>query len=142
MWEKYRKESKQTICIIGVLTIAAKLCKADGHFSIEEEEEILSIIPHDKDQKRLLLRILDEAAADPNPITFHAERIKKLIGDDHKDFLEFILAVLYKLAYSDHIYSEEEERDIRKVAKIFNIEKTLPEKILVFIEKKLKRRDN
>ena len=61
MWEKYRKESKQTICIIGVLTLAAKLCKADGHFSIEEEEEILSIIPHDKDQKRLLLRILDEA---------------------------------------------------------------------------------
>ena len=40
----YRKESKQTICIIGVLTLAAKLCKADGHFSIEEEEEILSII--------------------------------------------------------------------------------------------------
>ena len=37
MWEKYRRESKQTICIIGVLTLAAKLCQADDHFSIVEE---------------------------------------------------------------------------------------------------------
>ena len=124
MWEKYRKESKQTICIIGVLTLSAKLCQADGHFSIEEEEEILSIIPHEKDQKRLLLRILDEAAADTNAITFHAERIKRLIGDEHQDFLEFIIAVLYRLAHSDHIYHDEEDRAIRDVAKIFGIEKT------------------
>jgi len=46
MWEKYRHESKQTICIIGVLTLATKLCKADGHFSEIEEEAILKIIPH------------------------------------------------------------------------------------------------
>ena len=142
MWEKYRHESKQTICVIGVLILAAKLCKADGHFNVYEEEEILKVIPHEPHQKRVLMKILDEAGADSKPIEYDAMRIKKLIGDDHKDFLEFILAVLYKLAYSDHVYSEEEERDIRKVAKIFNIEKTLPEKILVFIKKKFKRRDN
>ena len=139
MWEKYRKESKQTICIIGVLTLAAKLCKADGHFSIEEEEEILSIIPHDKDQKRLLLRILDEAAADPNPITFHAERIKKLIGDEHQDFLEFIIAVLFQLAHEDHVYSEEEDRDIKKVAEIFWVEESflqsIKRKTIMFFQK-------
>tara|TARA_B100000686_G_C16337262_1_gene736095 strand:+ start:42 stop:524 length:483 start_codon:yes stop_codon:yes gene_type:complete len=142
MWEKYRHESKQTICIIGVLILSAKLCKADGHFNIYEEEEILKVIPHEPHQKRILMKILDEAGADSKPIEYDAMRIKKLIGDDHKDFLEFILAVLYKLAYSDHIYSEEEERDIKKVAKIFNIEKTLPEKILAMIKKKFKRRDN
>ena len=142
MWEKYRHESKQTICVIGVLILAAKLCKADGHFNIYEEEAILKVVPHEPYQKRILLKILDEAGADSKPIEYDAMRIKKLIGDDHKDFLEFILAVLYKLAYSDHVYSEEEERDIRKVAKIFNIEKTLPEKILVILKKKFKRRDN
>ena len=135
MWEKYRKESKQTICIIGVLTLAAKLCKADGHFSIEEEEEILSIIPHDKDQKRMLLRILDEAAADPNSITFHAERIKRLIGNEHQDFLEFIIAVLYRLAHSDHVYHDEEDKMIREVAKVFGVEKTYVDK---FIETTIK----
>ena len=142
MWEKYRHESKQTICVIGVLILAAKLCKADGHFNIYEEEAILKVVPHEPYQKRILLKILDEAGADSKPIEYDAMRIKKLIGDDHKDFLEFILAVLYKLAYSDHVYSEEEERDIRKVAKIFNIEKTLPEKILVILKKKFKRKDN
>lgn len=130
MWEKYRRESKQTICIIGVLTLAAKLCQADGHFSIVEEEEILKIIPHERDQKRILLKILDEAAADPHTIQYHAKRIYKLIGDDHKDFLEFILAVLYKLGHSDHVYSEEEDLEIRKVAHEFGIKESLLSKIL------------
>ena len=146
MWEKYRKESKQTICIIGVLTLAAKLCKADGHFSIEEEEEILSIIPHDKDQKRLLLRILEEAADDPNSITFHAERIKRLIGSEHQDFLEFIIAVLYQLAHIDHVYSEEEDRDIKKVAEIFGLEETflqsIKRKTLLFFKNLKRKNDN
>ena len=104
LWGKYRNESKQTICIIGVLILSAKLCKADGHFSIEEEEEILKIIPHDPHQKRILMKILEEGANDLNPISFHANKIKILIGDDQPDFLEFIVAVLYRLAHSDHIY--------------------------------------
>ena len=142
MWEKYRHESKQTICVIGVLILAAKLCKADGHFNIYEEEAILKVIPHEPHQKRILMKILEEAGEDKQPIEYDAARIKDLIGDDHRDFLEFILAVLYKLAYSDHVYSEEEERDIRKVAKIFNIEKSFIEKILHNLKQKIKKREN
>ncbi len=56
------------------------------------------------------MRILEEAAEDPHPITYHAERIKKLIGEDDKDFLEFIIAVLFRLAHSDHIYHVEEDQ--------------------------------
>jgi len=131
--DKYRHESKQTICVIGVLVLSAKLCKADGHFSIHEEEEILKIIPHEPQQKRILLKILEEAAKDSSPIEQDAYRIKTLIGEEHSDFLEFILAVLVRLAKSDHVYSEEEERDIRKIAKVFNIKKTLYEKMLIKI---------
>ena len=54
MWEKYRHESQQTICIIGVLTLSVKLCKADGHFSAQEETEILKIIPHEASKKIFL----------------------------------------------------------------------------------------
>jgi|TARA_Y100000294_G_scaffold134736_1_gene127392 uncharacterized tellurite resistance protein B-like protein len=133
MLDKYRHESKQTLCIIGVLVLSAKLCKADGHFSEQEEEEILKIIPHEPQQKRILLKILDEAAKDPKPIVDDASRIKKLIGEEHSDFLEFILAVLVRLAKSDHVYSEEEERDIRKIAEVFNIKKTLYERMLIKI---------
>ena len=139
MWDKYRHESKQTICIIGVLILAAKLCKADGHFNIHEEEEILKIIPHEPNQKRILLKILDEAGADTQPIEHDAQRIKKLLGSENKDFLEFIIAVLYRLAHSDHVYSIEEDRDIRKVAEIFGIKKPLSEKVLLKIKLFLKK---
>ena len=142
MWEKYRHESKQTICIIGVMILAAKLCKADGHFNVYEEEAILNVIPHEPHQKKILMKILDEAGEDKQPIEYDAMRIKKLIGESHKDFLEFILAVLYKLAYSDHVYSEEEERDIRKVAKIFNIKKLFFEKLFLGIKKKFNKKNN
>ena len=124
MWTKYRHESKQTICIIGVLILATKLCKADGHFSLEEEEAILKIIPHEFHNKRILMRIMKEASEDDKPIDFDALRLKKLIGDEHKDFLEFIVAVLYQLAHVDHVYSEEEDRDIKKVAEIFGLEES------------------
>ena len=124
LWNKYRNESKQTICIIGVLILSAKLCKADGHFSIDEEEEILKIIPHDPHQKRILMKILEEGANDLNPISFHANKIRILIGNDQPDFLEFIVAVLYRLAHSDHIYHVDEDQAIRDVAKIFGITKT------------------
>ena len=124
MWDKYRHESKQTICIIGVLILSAKLCRADGHFSEKEEEEILKIIPHETQQKRILIRILEEAYNDPNPIEHDAKNLKALLEDEHPEFLEFIIAALYKLAHTDHIYSEAEDEDIRSVANIFGISKS------------------
>ena len=54
----------------------------------------------------------------------------------------FIVAVLYQLAHVDHVYSEEEDRDIKKVAEIFGLEETylqiIQRKILLFF-KNLKR---
>ena len=38
--------------------------------------------------------------------------------------LEFIIAVLYRLAHSDHIYHDEEDKAIREVARVFGVEKT------------------
>lgn len=131
MWDKYRHETKQTICVIGFLILSAKLCKADGHFNIYEEEEILRLIPHETKQKRILMKILDEAGKDTKPIEHDARKIKQLIGQEHPDFLEFIIAALYKLAYVDDLYSEEEERDIRKVAAVFGIKKSLLDKIFL-----------
>ena len=124
IWEKYKSESYQTLCIIGILVLSAKLCKADGHFSQHEKDEILKILPHETNQKMIIENILDEGADDKNDISFHAQVIKKKLGDN-KEFLEFILAVLYKLGHSDHVYSEEEDLEIRKVAYEFGIKKSL-----------------
>ena len=148
IWQKYRSESKQTLVVIGFLILAAKLCKADGHFNVIEEEEILKIVPHDKNQKKKLIEILEEGAIDTNSIEHDATKIKGLIGKDHPLFLEFIIAALYRLAYVDDVYSSEEERDIRKVANIFGIKKTLLDRILLYagsvadIRNILNRKDN
>ena len=129
IWEKYKSESYQTLCIIGILILSAKLCKADGHFSQHEKDEILQILPHEKNQKRIIENILDEGANDKNDISFHARVIKKKLGDN-KEFLEFILAVLYKLGHSDHVYSEEEDLEIRKVALEFGIKEGILSKLI------------
>ena len=125
MWEKYRHESKQTICIIGVLTLSVKLCKADGHFSAQEETEILKIIPHEAQQRNILRNIMAEANKDINPIAHDAQNLKSLLKDEHPEFLEFIIAVLYRLAHSDNLYSQSEDDDIREVSKIFGIKRDL-----------------
>ena len=87
-----------------------------------------------KEQKNILIRILEEGAADTKPIEYHAERIKKYVGNQ-ESFLEFIVAFLYRLAHSDHIYSEEEDEHIRTVAKVFNIQKTVSERLVLFFKK-------
>ena len=51
------------------------------------------------------------------------KNLKALLEDEHPEFLEFIIAALYKLAHTDHIYSEAEDEDIRSVANIFGITK-------------------
>lgn len=131
MWDKYRHENKQTICIIGVLILAAKLAKIDGEYSLIEEEEILKIIPHEPEQAIILRKILNEAAEDDKSYEYDADRIKKLLDGDHPDFLEFIIAVLYKIAHSDHIYHEEEEKMIIKISDIFGIKEPFIDRLLV-----------
>ena len=138
LWEKYKNESDQTICIIGILILSAKICIADGHFSEFEKDEILKILPHEPRQRKILINILDEAIADKNDVEYHAIRIKKIISDN-KDFLEFIIAVLYRLGHSDHVYSKEEDIEIKKVAEVFGIKKNfiqnLKENIRSFFSK-------
>ena len=135
MWEKYRHETQQTICIIGVLILSTKLCKADGHFTAQEEIEILKIIPHEPQQKNSLIRIMEEANKDPNPIEHDARNLRKLLKDEHPEFLEFIVAVLYRLAHSDGVYSAAEDEDIREVAKIFDIKKNLLDYLIFYFNK-------
>ena len=142
MWEKYRHESQQTICIIGVLILATKLCKADGHFTPQEEIDILKIIPHEPQQKNSLIRIMEEANKDPNPIEHDARNLRKLLKDEHPEFLEFIIAVLYRLAHSDGVYSVAEDEDIREVAKIFDIKKSFLDYLIFYFNKLISKFKN
>ena len=76
-----------------------------------------------------------ESNKDINPITHDAQNLKSLLKDEHPEFLEFIIAVLYRLAHSDNVYSQSEDDDIREVARIFDVQKSISEKILEFFVK-------
>ena len=90
-------------------------------------------------EKSLLLKILEKASKDPHPIEYHALQLKRLVGIRHPDFLEFVVAVLYRLALVDLIVSKEEETDIRKVAHVFDIKKTFADKVMGFFDRRLTR---
>ena len=139
LFDKYRKENKQTICILGVLILSAKLAKVDGDFSILEEEEILRIIPHEPEQKSTLKRILKEAADETEDRSIYedAEHIKKVFDGDQPEMLEFIVAVLYRIAHSDHYYSDEEDQMIKKIAQIFEIKEPLINQVENFFKENL-----
>tara|TARA_A100001015_G_scaffold319028_1_gene440678 strand:- start:1442 stop:1900 length:459 start_codon:yes stop_codon:yes gene_type:complete len=134
IWDKHRHRTNQSICIIGILILGTKLCQADGDFTQVEREELLKIFPHDEKEKEKMDTVIKDAENDNNSIEYHAQRIKKYITNDNYVFLEFIIAVLYKLAHVDHVYSKEEDEDIRKVAKIFGIKKPWFERCYLYLK--------
>lgn len=121
--EKFYTSDRQTLVIVSFLILSAKLCLADGEYSEIEEQEILKIIPHDISQRKNLKKILDEAAFDKSPIKEDAKILKNLVGKENKDFLEFIIANLYRLAEADKEMSIEQYRDIQIVAIEFGLSK-------------------
>ena len=121
--EKFYTSDRQTLVIVSFLILSAKLCLADGEYSEIEEQEILKIIPHDISQRKNLKKILDEAAFDKSPIKEDAKILKNLVGKENKDFFEFIIANLYRLAEADKEMSIEQYRDIQIVAIEFGLSK-------------------
>lgn len=122
IWDKYRKESKQTILVLGVIILSVKLCKADGIFTKIEREEILNIIPHLPEEKETILGIIQEAEADKESVVEDARKIKELLGESNKAFLEFIIATLVRLAKVDKIVYQE-KKFIEQVAEEFGLNK-------------------
>lgn len=122
VWDKYRKESKQTIVILGVIILSVKLCKSDGVFTEIERQEILDIIPHDLEERHLLLRLIKEAETDKNSMVEDARKIKELLGKSNKSFFEFIIAVLVRLAKVDKMVYQE-IKFIEQVAEEFELNK-------------------
>ena len=101
IWDKYRKESKQTIVILSVIVLSVKLCRADGIFTEIERQEILDIVSHEPEERLLLLKIIKEAEVDEGSMIDDAKRIKELLGRENISFYEFIIANLVRLAKVD-----------------------------------------
>ena len=122
IWDKYRKESKQTIVILSVIVLSVKLCSADGIFTEIERQEILDIVSHEPEERLLLLKIIKEAEVDEGSMIDDAKRIKELLGRENISFYEFIIANLVRLAKVDKMVHEE-IKFIQQVGEEFELNK-------------------
>lgn len=119
-WEKYKTSDESVICIVAVVSLCVSLCKVDGDMTDYEKQEIINLIPHDKDDEELLVHLIEEFNKNEEDYIFHAENIKKYLNDK-KLVLQFILATLYKLAMSDRVMDPEEKKMISKTYEIFDV---------------------
>lgn len=119
-WEKYKTSDESVICIVAVVSLCVSLCKVDGEMSEYEKQEIINLIPHDKDDEELLIHLIEEFNKNEEDYVFHAQNIKKYLNDK-KLVLQFILATLYKLAMSDRVMDPEEKKMISKTYEIFDV---------------------
>ena len=131
--EKYKHTSQHTTVIIGILVLSTKLCQIDGDFSIDEEEFILKNIPHNENQRKSLISIMEEAKKDNTEPEEHARQIYKKIGD-HTEFLNFIIVFLLKLAHEDRICDLSEKQFIKKINQIFKTKINLDDHETFFIK--------
>jgi uncharacterized tellurite resistance protein B-like protein len=119
-WEKYKTSDESVICIVAVVSLCVSLCKVDGDMTDYEKQEIINLIPHDKDDEELLVHLIEEFNKNEEDYVFHAQNIKKYL-DGKKLVLQFILATLYKLAMSDRVMDPEEKKMISKTYEIFDV---------------------
>ena len=119
-WEKYKTSDESVICIVGVISLCVSLCKVSGNMTEYEKQEIINLIPHDKEDEELLIHLIEEFNKNEEDYIFHAQNIKKYLNDK-KLVLQFILATLYKLALSDRVIDPEEKNMISKTYEIFDV---------------------
>jgi len=122
LWDKHKKESKQTVVIVGFVILSVKLCKVDGIFTDIERQEILDIIPHEPEERKFLLEIIKEAEQDDHPIAEDTAQIVSLLGRENRSFFEFIVANLVRLAKVDKMVSQEVVF-IERIAREFELDK-------------------
>ena len=118
IWDKYKTSEESIICMVGVIALCVSLSKADGDFTDEEHIEILKIVPHTEDERPYVLDLINQIDENNLDFEFHAKNIKKYLSPQ-SNFLQFILATMYKLALADHIVDQDELIMINRTKEIF-----------------------
>jgi len=113
------RRDAQSAFLVAVISLAAKVCKADGHIS-ETEVQAFDRFLRDNlrmpaDERRHAARIFNEARDSTVPASAFAKQIRSiLIGQP--DRLRDIVTILLQIAHADGALHSEEESLIRQIA--------------------------
>lgn len=120
MLARWRDPDRSVAFTIAVISLGAKMAKADGQVRIEEVRvfrEIFRLTPRDE---AAAARVFNLARQDVAGFETYARRIARIFATD-PILLEDVLDGLFEIALADGIYSPEEETFLATVAALFGI---------------------
>lgn len=113
-------QDTQTVFMVAVISLAAKVCKADGHVS-QEEIRVFDVFLRDNlrmspDDRRLAGRIFDEARDSAIPAGDFARQVRGIMGRS-PDRLRLIVTLLLQIAHADGRLHPAEDEMIRGITR-------------------------
>lgn len=122
LFEKLRTPPERSVAFtIAVISLAAKMAKADGHVTINEVRafrEVFHIAPEDEAQAA---KVFNLARQDVAGFELYAARIGTMFADD-RVVLENLLEGLFHISMADGHYHDGEDAFLREVAERFNLD--------------------
>ena len=125
---KYQRSEDTALCMAGIVLLCVDLCKSDGDFSQRQHDDILDILTKTPSERKFISEIISEASNDTRHYKDHAIELYDLLHE-HKDFLELIMASLYRLAMVDKVLHDSEKQLLFDVFNIFQLKPSLNFKI-------------
>jgi DnaJ like chaperone protein len=114
--------TKKVAFSIGVIALAAKMAKADGHVTREEVDAFKQVFRVPLEEMRNVGRVFDMARQDTAGFDAYARQIASLMRDN-RPVLADLLEALFFIAKADGEVHPNELNYIRAVAKIFGYRK-------------------
>ena len=118
-----RINDRQVIFTIALISLAAKMTRADGIVSPIEVQAVQSVLRVPETEHANMVRVFRLAQEDVAGFDTYARQIRDIYADSPQ-VLEDVLDVLFYIAYADANLHPAEEEFLRIVAKIFEIDES------------------
>jgi DnaJ like chaperone protein len=116
---RYAQEQAQSAFMVALISLAAKVAKADGHVTRAEIRSFDQFLKNDlgmgTEDRRIAARIFNEARDSTVGTAEFTRQIRSLLGHQ-PDRLRDLVCLLLKVALADGRLSREEDRLIRSIA--------------------------
>ena len=116
-------EQRQMVFLSGVVILAAKLCKVDGHVTRDEIatfKRVFSIPTSPKGQPDPLAALFNQAKQDAGGFEIYARQLGELFGQD-REMRKNLIAALLTVAAADGVLHDAEKIFIEDVAAILGL---------------------
>jgi DnaJ like chaperone protein len=113
----------QVAFTLGVITLGAKIAKADGVVTDDEVNAFKEVFKIPASEMSHVARVFNQAKRDPTGYEFYAQQLGVMFEGNRK-LLEDVLEALFHIAKADGVLHPNEVEFLRQVAKRFRITET------------------